>query len=144
MRVREKGVVRSVKEGSAVVQVLRGEESACASCGLCSRDGESSIVVVDARPSLAAGDGVIIEIDTPSPYAAAWLLFGQPLALLIAGILAGLRLGRAIFAQTPYTELTAVLAAVLLVSANYLAVRWLDRRVFSVRRARARIVEITK
>lgn len=143
MRVVEEGTVRSVTGKMAEIVMAKGETSACASCGLCAKDKNARVVALDSTgfPGISAGNRVRIEIDAPSAYLAGWLLFAQPLALLIAGILAGLRLGEAVLGAE-LRGLAGVALAVILVALNYVMVSWLDRRFFSVRRARAKILEI--
>jgi len=143
MRVLEEGVVRSVSKGGAEVVMSRGDSSACASCGLCNKSKDLRVMTLDcgAFPSLAAGNHVRIAIELPSPYIAAWLMFAQPLALLVAGILIGMKLGGALFGPN-LKGIASIACALLLVALNYLVVSWLDRHFFSVRRARAKIVDV--
>jgi len=143
MRVLEEGIVRSVNDGGAEVMMSMGDNSACASCGLCNKSKDVRVMTLDAGglPELTAGNHVRIEIDLPSPYIAVWLMFAQPLALLVAGIFIGMQLGETLLGPG-LKGLASVVCALLLVAANYLVVSWMDRRFFAVRRARAKIVEI--
>jgi positive regulator of sigma E activity len=143
MRVIEEGIVNSVSNDSADIVMSQGDSSACVNCGLCAKNKNARVITLDvaAFPGIAVGNRVRIEIDTPSTYLAMWLMFAQPLLLLIVGIFAGIQIGEAILGPS-LKGLAGFGLPVILVAANYLIVAWLERRVFSLRRARAKVVEI--
>lgn len=134
--------MRAVEGGVVEIAMSMGDSSACANCGLCAKRQEARIVALSAaeQPHVSVGDKVSVAIDTPSPYLAAWLLFVQPLILLIAGIAAGVEIGGALGGA--WSAICGFGLPVLLVAANYIVVAWLERRVLAIRRARGRVLEV--
>jgi positive regulator of sigma E activity len=86
--MREEGEVIALLDGTARVRLSR--KSACSGCRACASLGPGAMVV-EARNFAGAGVGerVCLEITGPDPLRAALLVYGAPLAGLIAGCIAG-------------------------------------------------------
>ncbi len=82
----EEGVVRSVTNGKALVEINNISSEECARCGVCVSVGDTSRSIdVESVPGLVAGDRVILKIDTPSIYKGLSLLFLLPIVSFIVG-----------------------------------------------------------
>lgn len=82
----EEGVVRSVTNGKALVEVNYISSEECARCGVCVSAGDTSrLVDVESVPGLEAGDRVILKIDSPSIYKGLTLIFFLPIVSFIVG-----------------------------------------------------------
>ncbi|MGR3295028.1 MAG: SoxR reducing system RseC family protein [Candidatus Bathyanammoxibius sp.] len=82
----EEGVVRSVTNGKALVEVNYISSEECARCGVCVSAGDTSrLVDVESVPGLEAGDKVILKIDSPSVYKGLTLIFFLPIVSFIVG-----------------------------------------------------------
>lgn len=100
-----RGIVVSWAEGQARIELPAG---ACAKCSQScpSRSmAMNSVIVADAAEPLAPGQCVSVDISIPSPVGAATLAFGLPLA----GLVAGLVIGNAVWAGQPLPTLGAAL-----------------------------------
>ncbi|MHC4196519.1 MAG: SoxR reducing system RseC family protein [Planctomycetota bacterium] len=82
----EEGVVRSVTNGKAFVEINNISSEECARCGVCVSEGDTSrLVDVESVPGLEAGDRVILKIDSPSIYKSLTLIFFLPIVSFIVG-----------------------------------------------------------
>ncbi len=82
----EEGVVRSISNGKAVVEINNISSEECARCGVCVSAGDTTrLLEVKPVPGLEAGDKVVLKIDTPSLYKGASLLFFFPVVSFIIG-----------------------------------------------------------
>ncbi len=99
----------------------------CRACGLCDRAGPGGRAILEVRTSveLKAGDRVTVEIPGPGAALSGLLLFFLPLALFIAGVLAGQALARGIL---PAGRWAPVLLGLLLMVGAYVAAGLYDRR----------------
>ncbi|MDR1066891.1 MAG: SoxR reducing system RseC family protein [Clostridiales bacterium] len=112
----EKGVTLKVSGGEAEVAVNRRE--ACAKCGACSvGKGDMTLTVVN-ECGAGVGDEVIIEMKSSLLTKAVIIMYAMPLALFMAGILAGYA-GATLIGLLRYREIIAFCAgAVSLVGAG--------------------------
>ena len=89
----EEGIVKEVKDGLA--SVIINESDACSSCAakaIC-KPGEEKSKILTARDPFGVrpGDNVKISIKGKNVLSAAFLLYGLPLILFLAGIFAGMQ-----------------------------------------------------
>ena len=100
----EKGIVLKAENGHAEIALL--EEGSCEECSakiFCkpSEKNDSKILEVDDPFGVQPGDEVQIQIAGEEVLKASFLLYGMPLILIIAGILAGM----SIFESSALAEL---------------------------------------
>ncbi len=82
----EEGVVRSVTDGKAVVEINNISSEECARCGVCISAGDTTrLLHVESVPGLEAGNKVTLKIDSPSLYKGISLLFFLPVVSFIIG-----------------------------------------------------------
>ena len=82
----EEGVVRSVANGRAVVEISNTSSEECAKCGVCVSAGDMArLLNVASVTGLKAGDKVSLKIDSPSVYKGISLLFLLPTVSFIIG-----------------------------------------------------------
>ncbi|MFQ5957605.1 MAG: SoxR reducing system RseC family protein [Candidatus Brocadiales bacterium] len=82
----EEGVVKSVSNGKAVVEINNTSSEECARCGVCVTAGDTTrLLEVNPIPGLEAGDKLTLKIDSPSPYKGISLLFFLPIVAFIVG-----------------------------------------------------------
>lgn len=87
----QRGIVRSVRGGSAIVGFQRS--GACEKCGACfGKPGEGMFVEIPNVLRAKPGQQVELAFGKNSPIIAALTAYGLPLAALIAGIAAGMLL----------------------------------------------------
>lgn len=86
--MREEGEVIALLGGTARVRL--SQKSACSGCRACAALGPGAMVI-EARNLAGAGVGerVRLEITGPDPLLAALLVYGAPLAGLVAGCITG-------------------------------------------------------
>ncbi|MFQ5863146.1 MAG: SoxR reducing system RseC family protein [Candidatus Brocadiales bacterium] len=85
MRI-EEGVVRSVGNGKAVVEINNISPEECARCGVCVKAGDTTrLLDVKSVPGLVPGDKVTLKIDSPPLYKGISLLLFLPIVAFIIG-----------------------------------------------------------
>ncbi len=89
----EEGIVKEVKDG--IAQIILNESGSCSSCAakaVC-KSGEDEQKILPARDTLGVhpGDKVRIAINGRNILTAAFLLYGLPLVLFLAGIFFGIK-----------------------------------------------------
>jgi sigma-E factor negative regulatory protein RseC len=138
--MQETGDVIEVRANQAAVQIRRQRSERCAGCTACRALGEQGLVLWIETPDLRVGDRVTVDVPLVDPWRALLLVFGIPLAAVVAGIVVG--------SQWPWLQaalgLTADSAGLALGALGGLAAfaaAWLADRRFS-RRHCPRIVEI--
>ncbi len=88
----EEGVVVSVHNDKATIEISRTAAEACARCGVCVSAGDfKKLLEVQAVPGLSAGSKVTLKVDTPSAYQGMVFLFLLPLLAFFLGCLIGER-----------------------------------------------------
>lgn len=88
----EEGVVRSVADGKAVVEISNISSEECARCGVCVSAGDTSrLLDVESIAGLKAGDRVTLKIDSPSIYKGISLLFFLPIVSFIIGCVVAMK-----------------------------------------------------
>jgi positive regulator of sigma E activity len=88
----EEGIVEQVRGGEAEVRLTGGDHcTECSAKALCrtGSDEDARRLTTAALPGLQAGDRVKVEVQGSSLLQASGLLYGIPLALLLAGIFGG-------------------------------------------------------
>ncbi len=86
----EEGVVISVHNGKATVEITKTAAESCARCGICISAGDvKKLLEVETIPGLLAGNKVILRIDTPSTYSGIAFLFVLPLLAFFIGCILG-------------------------------------------------------
>lgn len=111
----EKGRVLSVREGRAVVEILRGPQ--CADCNFCSSGisaGRSSMEL-EAVEGLKPGHEVTVEIDSGAVLKGGTAVFLAPLIAFIVGAAAGPDAARLLGVRLPGEIASIVLGGALLV-----------------------------
>ena len=92
----EEGIVSGVEDG--VASVILNESAACSSCAVKTvcKPGEDDLKILTARDPFGVkpGDHVRISVKGKNVLAAAFLLYGIPLILFLAGIFIGMPLFR--------------------------------------------------
>ncbi len=138
--MQETGDVIQVRANRAAVQIRGQRTERCAGCTACRALGEHGLVLWIETPDLRVGDRVTVDVPLVSPWRALLLVFGVPLAAVVAGIVAGsewawLQAALGLGADSAGLALGALggLAA--------FAAAWLADRRFS-RRHRPRVLEI--
>lgn len=88
----EEGVVRSVADDKAVVEISNISSEECARCGVCVSAGDTSrLLDVESIAGLKAGDRVTLKIDSPSIYKGISLLFFLPIVSFIIGCVVAMK-----------------------------------------------------
>ncbi len=126
------GIVQKLYHNTAQIKITRSSAcgESCASCGLC--PGKEMLAEADNAVGAAVGDTVLIDMSDKKVLSAAFLVYIVPLIALVSGYFTG----AAIFkAETP-----AVLSALILMAASFLAVMLIDKKV--KRRFTPRIVRV--
>lgn len=86
----EEGVVISVHNGKATIEISKTAAEACARCGICISAGDvKRQLEVQTVPGLSAGNKVTIKVDTPSTYKGIVLLFLLPILAFFLGCIVG-------------------------------------------------------
>lgn len=138
--MQETGDVIEVRANQAAIQIRRQRSERCAGCTACRALGEQGLVLWIETPDLRVGDRVTVDVPLVDPWRALLLVFGVPLAAVVAGIVVG--------SKWPWLQATLGLAADsaglalgALGGLAAFAAAWLADRRFA-RRHRPRIVEI--
>ncbi|AHM56282.1 hypothetical protein EAL2_c09830 [Peptoclostridium acidaminophilum DSM 3953] len=116
------GIVVEKSADKAIVSIVR--HSACAGCGACGMASESSKVKIEAINTVDANVGELVSIDMKNPdvLKAAFIAYGIPLLVLIAGVLSA----SAALSTLGYkgdSEVAAGMVSLLLTGAAYLIIR---------------------
>ncbi|MFH0965767.1 MAG: SoxR reducing system RseC family protein [Planctomycetota bacterium] len=141
-RFREKGIVRGVEGGQAVIVVEPADKASCGGCCACGL-GANPELRLPAEGEIREGDEVTLEVITPSRVVSALLVFALP----FAGLLVGYSAARAalfvlhVGAGTAGNWITG-LAAIAGFVASFLVAAWYDRRWRAVHGQPIRIVEV--
>ncbi len=135
----ETGKVIELKGAQAEVALPPTE--GCAGCGKCAlgRGGKSMRMELENTVGARVGDEVMVEIPSRDPLAASLLLFGLPLLGMLAGIIAGTLLERALGWGSEVPAM--VLGAVLLV-ASFFLVKMREKRRSGKKGRQVRIVRV--
>ena len=135
----ETGKVIEIKGDRAEVALPPTE--GCASCKKCAMGRTGKYMTLEAQNPVAArvGDEVTVEVPRRDPLVAASLLFGLPLLGMLAGIIAGTLLERALGWGSEVPAM--VLGAVLLV-ASFFLVKMREKRLSGKKGRQVRIVRV--
>jgi positive regulator of sigma E activity len=122
--MREIGTVRKIENGKAFVLVRR-ELASCCGAAVCSSDGVTTEMVLEAPPGLQPRDKVVVKIPTAF-FRSSLGLFLAPAALLIGAVI----LGQLLFAVGHANQVSgyAILLGLIIVIVWYAAVIVWDRR----------------
>jgi positive regulator of sigma E activity len=137
----ETGRVLSTQPGKAVVRIPRSKE--CAGCHGCSMIDAEQGMVAEVENPLGASPGDEVRIETrgvEGKLKAALLLFGLPMAMLLAGAIASQPLFRAL-GLAAAAEGLGVLAGLVLMAAAFALLHYARKRK-GRQPVRSRIVEI--
>ena len=119
--MREKGIVRAIEGGEAVVSLKR--HSACPGCKACSVSSNGDITIKAAiAGQVKAGDEVTLEIDSSSMIKAIVLVYLLPAVFFIIGVLAGLKIAPSIGIHK-HKELIAIFTGALLLAVSLFLAR---------------------
>lgn len=118
--MRETGEVVKIKGENAVVRVQ--QSSACAKCHMCAfREGEKHIdLTLNNQIGATTGDLVELEMGANYVLSSAFIVYGVPLLMALAGLLIG------IFAI--HNELITLLIVVVMLVAGFATVSLLDKK----------------
>ena len=146
--MRERGTVVRLSEGRAAVRLSRQPGPACRQCRACQTTGRRGrldvasgelVLWVEAR-DLAVGDEVTLEVPLPNVWRSIALVFGLPLAAVVAGLVLGSQWAGLQQVARLGPEWTAVAASAVLGALAFLAAMIEDRRF--AKRHRPEIVEV--
>jgi positive regulator of sigma E activity len=137
--MRERGTVVRLSEGRATVRLAREAGPACRQCRACQITGGELSLWVEAR-DLAVGDEVTLEVPLPNVWRSIALVFGLPLAAVVAGLVLGSQWAGLQQVARLGPEGTAVAASAVLGALAFLAALVEERRF--ARRHRPEIVEV--
>ena len=137
--MRERGTVVRLSEGRAAVRLARQPGPACQQCRACQTTGGELLLWVEAR-DLVVGDEVTLEVPLPNVWRSIALVFGLPLAAVVAGLVLGSQWAGLQQVARLGPEWTAVAASAVLGALAFLAAMIEDRRF--AKRHRPEIVEV--
>ena len=137
--MRERGTVVRLSEGRAAVRLARQPGPACQQCRACQTTGGELLLWVEAR-DLVVGDEVTLEVPLPNVWRSIALVFGLPLAAVVAGLVIGSQWGGLQQVARLGPEGTAVAASAVLGALAFLAALVEERRF--ARRHRPEVVEV--
>jgi len=137
--MRERGTVVCLSEGRAAVRLARQPGPACQQCRACQTTGGELLLWVEAR-DLVVGDEVTLEVPLPNVWRSIALVFGLPLAAVVAGLIIGSPWGGLQQVARLGPEGTAVAASAVLGALAFLAALVEERRF--ARRHRPEVVEV--
>ena len=89
MQVTETGTVVSVEAGRAAVRIRSERSDACRSCCACQALAKGEFLLWVPGDGLEAGDEVTVAVPLPSAWRGIALVFAVPLAVGLAGLVAG-------------------------------------------------------
>jgi len=139
--MRERGTVVRLSAGRAAVRLARPPGPACRQCRACQTTGGELVLWVEAR-DLAVGDEVTLEVPLPNVWRSIALVFGLPLAAVVAGLVLGSQWAGLQQVARLSPEGTAVAASAVLGALAFLAALVEDRRF--ARRERPEVVEVSR
>jgi positive regulator of sigma E activity len=137
----EVGCVVSTKSGKAVVRIPRSKE--CAGCHGCSMMDDDQGMMAEADNPVGAAPGDTVRLETrgvEGKIKAALLLYGFPLAMMLAGAIGSQPLWKSLHLGAAVDGLS-VLSGLLLMAASFALLYWIRKRA-GKHTARSRIVEI--
>jgi positive regulator of sigma E activity len=137
--MREHGTVIRLSAGHATVRLARQPGPACQQCRACQITGGELFLWVEAR-DLAVGDEVTLEVPLPNVWRSIALVFGLPLAAVVAGLVIGSQWAGLQQVARLSPEGTAVAASAVLGALAFLAALVEERRF--ARRHRPEVVEV--
>jgi len=125
--MREEGTVVEVEDGRATVRMEPGEH--CQGCNICARlSGETCVSVsLDEGAEVGVGDRVSIEVPAELSYTGILLVYGLPLAGLLAGAVTGSLIVDTWLEEVRHAQLVPVVLSLLGVLAGFL-VTWRHQR----------------
>lgn len=89
----EEGIVRSISNGKATIEISNVASEECTRCGVCVKAGDTTrLLDIDTVPGLERGDKVTLRIDSPSPYKGISLLFFLPIIAFIVGCMVAMEI----------------------------------------------------
>lgn|GEM_PF-868202 len=122
----EEGIVTSVHNGKATIEINKTAAEACARCGVCISAGDvKRLLEVQTIAGLSAGNKVILKIDTPSAYKGIALLLLFPLLAFFFGCIVG---EKATFIPPESTNLRMGIFGLLSFSISLLGASLYDKR----------------
>lgn len=122
----EEGVVTSVHNGKATIEISKTAAEACARCGVCISAGDvKKLLEVHMVPGLSPGNKVTIRVDTPSAYKGIVLLLLLPLLAFFFGCIVGEKMT---FILPESTNLRMGIFGLLSFSISLLGASLYDRR----------------
>ena len=135
----EVGRIIELSGGKAKVSLPRKE--GCAGCGKCAfaAGGKNMLLEAENDAGGRPGDRVEVEIPRRDPLTAALLLFGLPLLGMLAGVVAGTMLWRALGWNS---EAPALVLGVVLLVASFFLVKIHEKRLSGKKSGRIRIVRV--
>ncbi|NQT07002.1 MAG: SoxR reducing system RseC family protein [Candidatus Omnitrophica bacterium] len=117
----EEGVISDIKDGKIIVNMKR--RPACGSCGACGMaENKTMEIVFENTIGAVKGDRVHIELDDSAILKGAFFFYVIPLIGLMAGIMFGTILARAINATMP-EEIIAALSGITAMLSTLIFVR---------------------
>ena len=138
---REIGTVVRVEGRAATVHFNR--RSACERCGACGMLKNQGVMelTVNVPFEVEPGDRVALTMDDSYFLLSTLLLYGLPLAALVAGVVAGVMLGARLFpGRDP--ELVGAVTGIAAAAASYLALRLFGARFAALRRSRMSLEKV--
>lgn len=137
------GIVVEKSADKAIVSIVR--HSACAGCGACGMASESSKVKIEAINTADANVGELVSIDMKNPnlLKAAFIAYGIPLLVLIAGVLS-VGPGLNAIGYRGDSEIAAGVVSLLLTGAAYLIIRKNEEKIGQIIGYSPAITEVLK
>ncbi len=89
MQVTETGTVVRIEDGRAAVRIRPERSDACRSCCACQALGTAEFILWVSADGLQAGDQVTVAVPLPGVWRGIALVFAVPLAVGLAGLVAG-------------------------------------------------------
>lgn len=125
------GTIEQVNDGKAMVVFKRSK--ACGDCHACASFGDGrSVIELENTLGAKVGDRVRIELHSGAVFKASLILYGIPLAALLAGVLIGSRI----------SDLAAALLGICAAAAALAAIRLLEPRIRKKRTFAPRMLEL--
>ena len=136
----ERGVIRTVRDGLAEVEVRPASQDACATCGSCADEPQGRLLEVKAAPGAEPGRRVLIEVRDEGGLGPAFVVFLLPVLALLIGAVLGSHVPSWTGSPDLSPTLAAILGALALLGLAILAVRSYDRAYGTKAGPRPRIV----
>jgi len=137
--MRERGTVVRLSAGRAAVRLARQPGPACRQCRACQTAGGELLLWIETR-DLGIGDEVTLDVPLPNVWRSIALVFGLPLAAVVAGLVLGSQWAGLQQVARLSPEGTAVAASAVLGALAFLAALVEERRF--ARRHRPEVVEV--